>query len=345
MSKHAAHQSSNAPSDTPDLEDAPSASKTSGAHAGGFSYKGDTEGDYPDALQSLEPQDKPPLLAHDDSLARDIDKDLVRGRHGSEKVPAYQHKSRRLRRTLIVVIIILAILLIAAGVATAILVKTASETAVQVAANSTQDATNDLTQSADDSSSSTSEKLISAPDLVSLLGMTQDQATEEIGRGATLTATRESSDEDSAVSTSISLALTEEPADSLSGTPTVYLGLNEEGVVVQAGYSASTTSLGYGSLSFADVISNEHVVEQTLAEAGIEVEEGSVVLPEDKTEYSTYDSDGTTLVRETCSFSGEVLVGEQSLSWSATLSYDYTTANATDNLANTIRLIYVYVNA
>ena len=31
--------------------------------------------------------------------------------------------------------------------------------------------------------------------------------------------------------------------------------------------------------------------------------------------------------------------------WSAVLSYNYTTANMTGNLADTIRIIYVYVNA
>ena len=41
-----------------------------GAHAGGFSYKGDTEDEYPDALESLEPQNLPPLLAQDDSASR-----------------------------------------------------------------------------------------------------------------------------------------------------------------------------------------------------------------------------------------------------------------------------------
>ena len=51
---------------------------------------------------------------------------------------------------------------------------------------------------------------------------------------------------------SVTVALTAEPADSRSGTPTVYLGLDADGKVIQAGYSAATASLGYGSLSFAD---------------------------------------------------------------------------------------------
>ena len=31
--------------------------------------------------------------------------------------------------------------------------------------------------------------------------------------------------------------------------------------------------------------------------------------------------------------------------WSAVLSYDYSTANTSGNLADTIRIIYVYINA
>ena len=101
-----------------------------------------------------------------------------------------------------------------------------------------------------------------------------------MGRGATVTATREVNEEGNPIKTSLTVALTEEPADTRSGTPTVYLGLDEEGKVVQAGYSAPLASLGFGSLSFADAVSNEHVVEKTLQEAGIPVEEGAAVLPE-----------------------------------------------------------------
>ena len=86
-------------------------------------------------------------------------------------------------------------------------------------------------------------------------------------------------------------------------------------------------------------------MEKTLQEAGIPVAEGAAVLPEDKTAYSTYDTDGTTLVRENCSFSGTVDLNDAPHEWSAVLSYNYTTANMSGNLADTIRIIYVYINA
>ena len=55
--------------------------------------------------------------------------------------------------------------------------------------------------------------------------------------------------------------------------------MDEEGVIVQIGYSAPTSALGFGSLSFADAVRNEHIIEKTLAEAGVKVDEGSVSLP------------------------------------------------------------------
>ena len=315
-----------------------------GAHAGGFSYKGDNEDAYPDALQSLEPPDRPPLLVGDDAMDRDAERERVAGMHGQEEASDYLGKSRRTRRVLVGVIIVLLVLFAAAIVAGVMLVRTASETAVQMAASTPASGADAIQEGVEDASSGT-EKLVSVPNLGGLLGLSQDEAIEEVGRGATVTSTREVNEEGNPIRTSLTVALTDEPADSRSGTPSVYLGLDEGGAVVQAGYSAPTASLGYGSLSFADAVSNDHVVEKTLGEVGVSVQDGAAVLPDDKSEYSTYDSDGTTLMRESCTFEGEGQAAGKTLSWSATLTYDYTTANASDNLADTIRLIYVYVNA
>ena len=181
------------------------------------------------------------------------------------------------------------------------------------------------------------------PDLTGLLGKTQDEAIAAIGGGALVTANREVNDEGSAIKTNLNVALTEEAADSKTGTPTVYLGLDKDGKVIQVGYSASASALGFGSLSFADAVNNEHVVEKTLARVGVNVPEGSAKLPENKSEYSTYASDGTTVVRERCSFEGSAEVAGTDCTWSAVLSYDYTTQVVTGNLNDTVRIIYVYI--
>ena len=61
--------------------------------------------------------------------------------------------------------------------------------------------------------------------------------------------------------------------------------------------------------------------------------------------YTTMDSSGTRVVKENCSFSGTVDLNGAPHEWSAVLSYNYTTANMSGNLADTIRIIYVYINA
>ena len=90
---------------------------------------------------------------------------------------------------------------------------------------------------------------------------------------------------------------------------------------------------------------NEGIIEKTLQEAGVDVPEGSAELPADKTAYSEYASDGTTLVKESYSFSGTVDLDGAAHEWSAVLLYNYSTANTSGNLADTIRIVYVYINA
>ncbi|WP_206214802.1 MULTISPECIES: histone-lysine N-methyltransferase [unclassified Adlercreutzia] len=262
-----------------------------------------------------------------------------------EPIPEYLRKSKRMRRILIGVIVVFVILLAVGGVLAWQLLQAVQTTASQQAQNVTQEVSAiDGDAAAKDASTATAKKT-TVPDLTALLGLTQDEAIERLQHGAQVSSTREVNEEGNPVKQDVRIALTAEPADTRSGTPTVYLGLNEEGRVVQAGYSAATSSLGYGSLSFSDAVRNEHIIEKTLAEAGVQVPDGAVVLPEDKTAYSTYASDGTTLTKEYCSFSGEVDIDGAPHAWSAVLSYDYAMANATGNLADTIRTIYVYVNA
>ncbi|MEG1825892.1 MAG: histone-lysine N-methyltransferase [Gordonibacter sp.] len=317
------------------------------AHAGGLGYEGDNEGEYPDALESLEPVDLPPLLLGDDELP--LEPEPPAGRH-SKKVkpplPPHQHKSRRMRRILIVVIVLLVLLIGALGFLTYLLLSDSQTLASQQtqAQQNAQEVESIKKDDTKDASSETTKKT-QAPNLATLLGKTQDEAVAALKRGATVTRTEEVKEEGNPIKSKVTVALTDEPADARTGTPTVYLGLSEEGKIVQAGYSASTAALGYGSLSFADAVKNEHIVEKTLQEAGVNVVEGAAVLPADKTVYSTYDTDGTTLVKESSSFSGSVDVNGAAHEWSAVLRYDYTTANTSGNLADTIRIIYIYLNA
>ena len=321
-----------------------------GAHGGGFSYRGDNEGEYPDALESLEPSFEPSLLFDDGAPeARSGEK---RGRHGKPQelgekpLPPHLRKSRRMRRILIAVVALLVVLIGALGYFTWRLVGESQMLATQQTQQQQSSQEVDAMHEADTKdAATTTAKKTEVPNLVSVLGLTRDEAVEALQHGATVTSEKEVSEEGSAVKVNVTVALTDEPADTRSGTPTVYLGLDEEGRIVQAGYSAATASLGYGSLSFVDAVENEGIVEKTLGEAGVSVPAGSATLPEDKTAYSAYASDGTTLVEEKCSFSGTVELDGVEHEWSSVLLYNYATANTSGNLADTIRMIYVYVNA
>ena len=271
-----------------------------------------------------------------------------RGRHAAPEVSATprMRRSRRTRRVLIVFIILL---IIAAGVFGFFIYKGFTESQQQ-AAQQVQEKVNqsDTAQiddsKADDSATQQTAKLADVPDITQILGMKQDDAVNALKRGAKITGASAAGEDEGAIKTNVTVALLDEPADPRTGgTPTVYLGLNEEGVVVQAGYSASASALGFGSLSFADAVNNEHVIEKTLQKVGVEVPEGTVVLPANRDSYSTYATDGTTVTKERCSFAGDATVNGQPCTWSAVLSYDYTTQVLTGNLSDTVRIIYVYV--
>lgn len=265
-------------------------------------------------------------------------------RAGSE-VPEYLRKSQRMRRVLIGVIIVLIVLLAAGAFFTWQLVQTAQTAAVQQVQNAGQSVASAPGEQGVKDASTATARTTTVPDLVSLLGKTQQEAIDALAHGAQVSSVREVNEEGNPVKSEARIVLTEEASDSLSGSPTVYAGMDEEGVIVQIGYSAPTSALGFGSLSFADAVRNEHIIEKTLAEGGVKVDEGSVSLPDDKMAYSTYATDGTTLTREYASFSDEAYIDGTVHGWSAVLSYDYATANATGNLANTVRTVYVYVNA
>ncbi len=318
-----------------------------GAHAGGFKYQGDTSEEYADPVENMEPRDEP--VFGDEAPAPEPVH--VRGKHGRMAAVVEEHphlkKSRRVRKVLVAIVVLLIALICALGYYAWQLANESSRAMVQQtqAQQQSTDVGNLSQENSGKDAASTTTKKTEVPNLAGVLGMTQEQAIDQLKHGATVTTSKDVNEEGNAVKKSVTIALTAEPADSRSGTPSVYLGLNEDGKIIQAGYSAATASLGYGSLSFADAVKNEHVVEKTLRDAGVPVIDGAATLPTDKTQYSTYASDGTTLVKENCSFSGQVDINGASHNWSSVLLYDYSTANASGNLADTIRIIYIYVNA
>ena len=260
-----------------------------------------------------------------------------------KELSVHERKSRKVRKTLLIVIAVLVVLFAALCYLSFHMFNTSQTIAVQQSSKAASTNSTDIQSESTSDSTTAVAKKTDVPDLAALLGKTQDEAVTALAHGAQVRESRDVNDEGSPIKKSVTVALTDEPADTKTGTPTVYLSLNEEGKIIQAGYSTSTSSLGYGAYSFTDMVEQNHVVERTLQEANVMVNEGAAVLPKDKMEYSTYASD-TKLMRERYSFSGDVDVNGQPCTWSSVLSYDYSNANLTNELGNTVRIIYVYVS-
>ncbi len=262
----------------------------------------------------------------------------------------HQKKSKRTRVALIMVSVVLVALLAALGYFAFMLYQEASDVASQASSSSTTT----LKDAAEASDAKKQGTRLTAPNLVSLLGLTQEEAITKVGRGATVAnsadITQESGEGDSktteVVGSTVTLALTEQQADAKGNTPSVYLTLDKDGKITQAGYSAPMSTLGYGDVSFSDAVTEKHVVETLLGDAGLTVAKGSVELPSPDA-YRTYAEDGKTIAQEQYTFQGSAKASsdDSEHAWQCRLNYDYSAANVSNNLADTLRLFYVYVNA
>ena len=259
----------------------------------------------------------------------------------------HQRKSKRVRIALIVVALVLVALMAALGYFAYQLVSEASQVASQSTASSqAAEVLAEVTESKQ------TERL-TAPNLTSLLGLTQEEAITKVGRGATVASSKDVTQETGegddkkteVVGKSVTIALADQQADSRGNTPSVYLTLNSEGKITQAGYSAALSTMGYGDVSFSDAVNEKHVVETLLGDAGLKVDEGSVTLP-DASEYRSFAADGKTITQESYTFTGEAPATADGAthSWQCRVNYDYSAANVSNNLSDTLRLFYVYVS-
>ena len=264
-----------------------------------------------------------------------------------DEIPAHHVKSRRMRTALIVVSVALVLLMAALGYFAWMLIGEARDVAYQSTVQSSQNS-KDSASTLDAGGTSTDRK--ETPELVGLIGKTEDEAVALIGRGATETSSSEITEETGegdektteVVGRNVTLALTDETSDSKGNTPSVYLTLDKDGVITEAGYSASVGSLGYGEVSFVDAVQTEHLVENLVTMAGVPIEEGIVEMPSSDS-YRSYADDGKTIAQEVYTFEGTGEADGSSYAWSCKLSYDYSAANVSGNLADTIRQVYLYV--
>ena len=263
-------------------------------------------------------------------------------------ISVHQRKSRRTRIVLIVASAVLVALLAALAYFAVQLFNEARDVATQSVAKSDAEADDSVASDARGDASSR----LAAPDLVGLLGRTQDEAVASLGRGATVASSSDITEEtgegeekkEEVVGKSVTVTLADEASDARGNTPTVYLTLDKDGAISEAGYSASVGALGYGDVSFSAAVQQEHLVERLLTEVGIPTQDGAVELPAAE-QYRTYADDGTTISQEQYTFSGQGAAADGSVhAWTCRLNYDYSAANVSNNLADTLRLVYVYVS-
>lgn len=269
-----------------------------------------------------------------------------------------QRRSRRTRKILIVLIIMVALAIVATAVAVALVSAgqkgAANERAVSESAAADQIALSQ--QGANDASSQTREGA-EMPAIAGLVGLSLDDAVAGIGHGAQIVADEQmdlddgeasegdASDESEANEPArmVTVELTEDPADTRTGIPTVYLGLDEEGAVVEAIFSSGLSQLGYAQMSFADAVTSARVVDNVLAEAGIAVDSSAVALPVDPAAYTTYAADGSSVKSESYAFTGTCDVPGQACAWTVELAYDYSAAASSGDVSNVVRRITLTV--
>lgn len=181
-----------------------------------------------------------------------------------------------------------------------------------------------------------------AIDLVALLGLDGEDAVGKIGHGAYIESDRNISED--GFSRQLTVPLANEKGTDRSGTPTVTLYLDSDGKVGRASYTASFSAVGFKGIALDEAVGSANLVPAVLTASGLdEVDASGIVLPEDRSAFSTYESDGTTLTAEEVSFKGTGSADGEEYSWQSTLSYDYGEANAQGNLAYTVRTVSVSI--
>lgn len=180
----------------------------------------------------------------------------------------------------------------------------------------------------------TPDKTLYIPKLINFIGHNIDEAIANIGQGATIV----SSNQNQTI-----ISLTNESGNEISGTPTVIIDTYKNKKIKKMSFKCNTWLLGYGSYGFIDFIDNEHIIEKSISEAGLELNIGVVKCPTDRNLYTMYDSDGTTVILENFDFNGQKLQNGRMFKWSANLNFDYKVANEKGNLAETIRTITISI--
>lgn len=253
-------------------------------------------------------------------------------------VPEYVEHAKKMRKNLVIAIVsLIVIICVIVGLMVFYVLQSQSVSVQQQQSSDVSQMENDPSETA----TTKDEKTSTVPALAGLIGVNVDSLATAAGHGAQITSDEAKNDENDPVKRVIKLTLTNDVGSDSSGNPTIVANLNSDGNATSVTYSSSTKTLGYGTMSFADAIQNEKIIEKVMKEAGLTINSADVVLPEDKASWTTYTDDGKRISREEKEFSGEV----DGKKWSAKLAYDYTVSLATDNLSDTLRNITITISS
>lgn len=256
---------------------------------------------------------------------------------------AHEDRAIRAKGSLIVAVVLAIVLIIALCVVSMLALNEAAQAETQQTqtGGTAAQVSSDLDVS---SSSSTTKKTATVPSLTTLIGSDSDQAVDKLGHGAQIAKTADYPDDAIGAVQRITVVLTSEPSSSEYDAPTVYLDLNGKGAVVAASYRVVMSSLGYGPISFKQAVGKSKVIQHALDDAGLTIPANTkLTLPSDRKSYSVYQSDGKTLTKQKRTFTGQGSAAGMTYHWNGTITYDYSKANASGDLANTKRTVQIGV--
>lgn len=267
-----------------------------------------------------------------------------RGAHSKTPVKKQKFSDavRKRRRRLIIVIVVLLVVIfgVIAGAYKAYTMAQSKDTPSSEISDSSLD------NVSDDASERSHAPTTDVPHVAELLSCSVDDATARLGKNALLVSDFTDELSSTAIVRHLKFSLTNEPNDEKSGFPTVFVNADHNNTVVQVGYGVSLHLLGVGDVSFADAITQKHLIEKTLGLMGFICDNNQVHLPANPADYSKYEENGTTLKTQECNFEGTCSYNDKAFSFSAVLSYDFTAANLPmGNVSDTLRNLYVYVTA
>jgi hypothetical protein len=172
------------------------------------------------------------------------------------------------------------------------------------------------------------------PDLVSLFGLSVEEAKTRLGDDFQLTKTDAITDETNPAVRQLATFsyIPSVSGDTGSAAPSaalpsesIYASLDEEGKVVDIYYVCDMLLLGYPERSFDELLAGSETVTSALAEAGVQARDFEYIAP-DPQESIVYDnpnSENRKVLKQTHIFSGRTSTSTLPTVWTLTVTYDF----------------------